>query len=144
LHALLLPVPTDKRIENCEDVTAIFDHAGKNVAEARLALGFAMPFSEDGRRYFDIAAELFGRMATEEETVKKGGLPLRDIEVQRDFRGNKLCHCGHGERAVYRKASRRQVVRCPACCVQDNTVRKPHIRCKLRVGDTTPVLPGRL
>jgi hypothetical protein len=55
-----------------------------------------------------------------------------------------LCHCSHGERAVYRKVSRRQVVRCPACCVQGNTVRKPNLRCKLRVGDTTPVLPGRL
>jgi hypothetical protein len=55
-----------------------------------------------------------------------------------------LCHCGHGERAVYRKASRRQVVPCPGCYLPDNTVRKPNIRCKLRVSDTTPVLLGWL
>jgi hypothetical protein len=69
---------------------------------------------------------------------------LRDIEVQRDFRGNKLCHCSHGERAVYRKASRRQVVRCLGCYVPGNTVRKPDIRCKLRITDTMPVLLERL
>jgi hypothetical protein len=33
-----------------------------------------------------------------------------------------LCHRGHGEKAVYRKASRRQVVPGPGCYVADNPV----------------------
>src|SRR5438270_5218553 len=57
-------------------------------------------------------------MATEEEAVEKSGFPLRKIKVQRDFRGNELLrHRGHGEKAVYRKASRRQVVPSPECYV---------------------------
>ena len=121
LDALLLPVPADKSVEDCEDVTTVFNHARENVAQARLAFGFAVPFCQDRGWNLDIATQLFGGMAAEEETVEKRGFPLRDIEVQRDFRGNKLCHCGHGERAVYRKASRRQVVRCPGCYLPDNT-----------------------
>jgi hypothetical protein len=35
-----------------------------------------------------------------------------------------LCHCGHGERAVYRKASRRQVVPSAGCYVADNSAPK--------------------
>src|SRR5258707_6614458 len=144
LNALLLPIRADQRIKDSEDMTAVFNHAGKNVAQPRLAFRFAMPFSKHRGRHFDVAAELLGGMAAKKETVEKRGFPLRDINVQRHFRGNKLCHCGHGERAVYRKASRRQVVPCPGCYVPGNTVRKPDIRCKLRVTDTTPVLLGRL
>jgi hypothetical protein len=55
-----------------------------------------------------------------------------------------LCHCGHGERAVYRKASRRQVVPGHSCYVAGNSYSKPSIRCKLRLVDTTRVLPGQL
>jgi hypothetical protein len=43
LNALLLPVPADKRVEDCEDVTTVFNHARKNVAQARLAFGFPVP-----------------------------------------------------------------------------------------------------
>ena len=32
LNALLLPVPAHKRVEDCEDVTPVFNHTGKNIA----------------------------------------------------------------------------------------------------------------
>jgi hypothetical protein len=144
LNALLLPVPAYKGVEDCEDVPAVFNHSRKDITQAGLTFCFTMPFGEDGRGNFDIATELLGGMAAKEEAIEKSGFPLRDIEVQRDFRRNKLCHCGHGERAVYRKPSRRQVVPCSGCYLPDNTVRKPNIRCKLRVPDTTPILLGAL
>ena len=103
-----------------------------------------MPFGEDRGRHFNIPPELLRGMAAKEEAIEECGFPLGEIEVQRDFRRNKLCHCGHGERAVYRKAFRRQVVPCFGCYVPGNTVQKPKIRCKLRLTDTTPVLLWRL
>jgi hypothetical protein len=125
LDALLLAVPADQRVKDSENVAAVFHHAGKNVAQLRLAFGFTMPLGEDRRWHFDIAAQLFGGMAAKEEPVKKSGLPLRNIEVQWDFGGDELlCHRGHGERAVYRKASRRQVVPHLGCCVAGNPILK--------------------
>ena len=145
LNALLLPIPTNERIEDGEDMTAVFKHARKNVAQARLALCFAMPLGEYRGRHFNVTTELFRGMATKEEAVEKSGFPLGKIEVQRDFRGNELLwHRGHDEKAVYRKASRRQVVPGLGCYVADNPVQKPKIRCRFRLTDTTPSLRERL
>jgi hypothetical protein len=55
-----------------------------------------------------------------------------------------LWHRGHDEKAVYRKASRRQVVPGLGCYVADNPVQKPKIRCRFRLTDTTPSLRERL
>ena len=110
MDALLLAVPADKGVENSEYVAAVFHHARENVAQPRFAFGFAMPLHENSWWYFDIAAQLFGGMAPKEKPIEKSGLSLGNVEIQRDFGGNELCHRSHGERAVYRKASRRQVV----------------------------------
>jgi hypothetical protein len=144
LDALLLPVPTNERIEDSKDVAAVFDHAGENVAKSRLALRFAMPLSENGGWYFDVAAQLLRGMPAEEEAVEKSSFALRKIEVQRDFGGNELCHRSHGERAVYRKASRRQVVPTLNSTGRVTPFYKPRIRCTFRVPDTTSGLLGRL
>jgi hypothetical protein len=56
LDALLLAVPTHERVKDSEDVAAVFDHAGEDVAQLRLALCFAMPLGEDRGRDFDVAA----------------------------------------------------------------------------------------
>ena len=122
LNALLLAIPTNERIEDGQDMPPVFQHARKNVAQARLALCFAMPLGEDRGRHFDISAQLLSGMTTKEEAVEKRSFALWKIEVQRDFGGNELCHRGHGEKAVYRKASRRQVVPGPGCYVADNPV----------------------
>ena len=121
LNALLLAIPAYERVEDGEDMAPVFKHAGKNVAQPRLALGFTVPLGEDRRRHFDVTTELFRGMATKEEAIEKSGFPLGKIEVQRDFRGNELLwHRSHGEKAVYRKASRRQVVPGLGCYVAGN------------------------
>jgi hypothetical protein len=121
LNALLLAIPANERVEDGEDMAAVFKHARKNVAQTGLTLGVAVPLGENGGRHFDVTTELFRGMATEEEAVEKSGFPLGKIEVQRDFRGNELLwHRSHGEKAVYRKAPRRQVVPGLGCYVADN------------------------
>ena len=121
LNALLLSIPTNERIEDGQDMPPVFQHARKNVAQARLALCFAMPLGEDRGRHFDVTTELLRGMSTKEKAVEKSGFPLGKIEVQRDFRGNELLrHRSHGEKAVYRKASRRQVVPGLGCYVAGN------------------------
>jgi hypothetical protein len=122
LDALLLAIPANERVKDSEYVAAVFDNAGEDVAQLRLTLCFAMPLGEDRRWHLDVAAQLFRRMAAQEKAIEKSGFPLRDIEVQRDFGRNELCHRGHGERAVYRKASRRQVVPELGCYVAGNPV----------------------
>jgi len=121
LNALLLAVPANQRVKDGEDMAPVFQHAGKNVAQPRLALGFAVPLGEDRGRHFDVATELFRGMATKEKAIEKSGFSLGKIEVQRDVRGNELLwHRGHGEKAVYRKASRRQVVPRLGCYLAGN------------------------
>jgi len=124
LNALLLAVPANQGIKNSQDVAPVFHHSRKDVAQTRFALGFAVPLGKDRGRNFNIATELFRGMPTKEEAIEKGRFPLGKIEIQRDFGGNELSHCGHGERAVYRKASRRQVVPGAGCYVADNSAPK--------------------
>src|ERR1700682_1214498 len=99
-------------------MAAVFHHAEEDVAQFGFALGIAMPFCKHCWRHLNIAPQLFCRMTAQKEPVEKCSLTLRIFEIQRDFRGNELCHRGHGERAVYRKASPRQVVPRLSCRVQ--------------------------
>lgn len=78
-------VVADEVFEDGQDVAAIFDDALEHRAEARLALGFAVPFGKYGGRYGDIPAKLFGFMATQEEAIEKRGFPLRKLEVLQDL-----------------------------------------------------------
>lgn len=124
MNALLLAVPSNQSVKYGQDMPAVFDHAGENIAEIRLAFGFAMPFGQDGRGNFDVSAELLRGVPTKEKAIKKGRFALGKVEIQRDFGGNELCHCGHGEKAVYRKAPRRQVVPGSGCYVAGNPSRE--------------------
>jgi len=54
LNSLLLPVPTNKRVKDGQDVTAVLNHARENVAQARLALGLAVPLGEDRGGNFNV------------------------------------------------------------------------------------------
>src|ERR1700719_3790167 len=123
-------------------MASVFHHTEENIAQFGLTLGVAMPLCQHRWRHLDVAPQLFCGMAAQKESVEKCGLALRIFEIQRDFRGNELCHCGHGERAVYRKASPRQVVPRPLCRVTGNRPPIPEIRCCIRPADTTPGLPG--
>src|ERR1700756_5442560 len=98
LNALRLrpAVPTDERIENREDVAAIFDHAGENVAQFGFTLRIAMPLGQHRGRHFNIAAELLSGMSAQKESVEKCGLALRKFKFRSDRRGNELCLRGRG------------------------------------------------
>jgi hypothetical protein len=76
-------------------VAAVFHHPEENIPQFWIALGVAVPLDEDGGRHLDIAAELFGRVAAQKETVEKSRLALGKSEVCGDFNGNELCHRTH-------------------------------------------------
>jgi hypothetical protein len=115
LNALFLGVPPDQRIEDCKYVAPVFHHAVEDVAEFRVALGVPMPLQQDRLGYLDVAPELFGRMATQEQAIEERRFPLGKREVCGDFGLYDLWYRGHEKNAVYRKAYPRQVVQ-PARC----------------------------
>ena len=122
LHALGAGFGVDERLENRENVPAVIDHAGEDVAQRGIALGFPMPLQEHRGRNFDVAAQLFSGMPPKEQPVEEGRLPLREVEivlgvfggVRRGLRGRvgfSLHQRHRTEWAVYRNFSRRQEAR---------------------------------
>ncbi|GAC1703068.1 MAG: hypothetical protein NVS9B4_10060 [Candidatus Acidiferrum sp.] len=109
LDALWQTVGPDQGIENCKDVAAVFHHASKNIAQIGVAVGFFVPFQQYGGRDFDVAAQLFGGMATKEKAIEESGFALREVEIGDDLRWNELRQGSHKENAVYRKNGRGQV-----------------------------------
>jgi hypothetical protein len=45
-----LHIGADQGVKDGEDVAAVFEHAGENIAQLGFALGFAMPFGKYGAR----------------------------------------------------------------------------------------------
>jgi hypothetical protein len=105
LHALFLGVPPDQGIEDGEDVAPVFDHAVENISQFRVALGVAVPLQQYRGRHFDIAAELLGRMAPQEQAIEKRRFPLGKGEVCGDFHRNDLCDRGHKEKCSLPKSA---------------------------------------
>jgi hypothetical protein len=101
LDALDLPVPANKGVEYGKNVTPVFHHAEENIAKLRLALRFTMPLRKHGRRHFNIAAQLFRGVAPQKKAIEKSGFPLRDFEVERDFRRNELGRGGHNRKMQF-------------------------------------------
>lgn len=95
LHVLVLALGTDERVKNGEYVAAIFDHAGKNVAQMRLAFRILMPFRENRRGNLNIPAQLLRRMSTEEQAVEKSRFTLRKREVREYFGRKQWSDCSH-------------------------------------------------
>jgi len=87
LHALRAGLGVDQSFKNGQNVAAVFHQAGKDVAQSRLALRFAMPFQEHFLRNFNVAAKLFRGVSPQEQSVKKRRLPLREVEVMLRFFG---------------------------------------------------------
>ena len=121
LHALGARFGVDQGFEEREDVAAVFDHAGKDIAKGRFAFGLAMPFKQYRLGNFNVAAKLLSGMPAQEQAVEEGRLPLREVEVVLGFFGRvgsgwkrRICVGLHlrieTEKAVYRKFLRRQVV----------------------------------
>ncbi len=121
LHALGARFGVDQGFKEGEDMAAVFDHAGKDITQGRLALGLAMPFKQYRLGNFNVAAKLLSGMPAQEQAVEEGRLPLREVEVVQRFFGRvgcgrkrRVCIGLHPriktEKAVYRKFLRRQVV----------------------------------
>lgn len=85
LQALRSGIVAEQIFENCKDVLAVLDDAFQHRTKLRLALGFAVPFSEHCGRDANVAAEFIGRVATEKKTVEKRGFALRELEVLQSF-----------------------------------------------------------
>ncbi len=85
LNSLGPGVTADEVFENGQDMTAVLDDAFEHRAKVRLALRFTVPFGEHGGGYADIAAELFGLVATQKEAIKKRGFSLRELEILQDL-----------------------------------------------------------
>src|SRR5690348_2998764 len=90
LDALDLAVPSNEGVEYRKDVTPVFDHAKENVSKFGFALRFTMPLGQHRGRHFNITAQLFRRVPAQKKPVEKSGLPLWNLEVQRDLRRNEL------------------------------------------------------
>jgi len=95
LQVLVLAVGTDECVKNGENVASIFDHAGKNVAQMRLAFRVPMPFRQNCRRNLNIPAQLIRRMSTKEQAVEKGRFTLRKLEVRENFNRKQWSDCSH-------------------------------------------------
>src|ERR1700730_8320516 len=100
-------------------MTAVVHHAGEDIAELRVALRFVMPFGEHCGGNLNVAAQLFGRMSTQEQAIEKGRLSLRKVVIMHDFDGHELWHRVHGEKCSLQKSpstSSRTHVLLPRCC----------------------------
>src|SRR6267143_2955621 len=95
LNAKLLVVGTDERIKNGQNVAAVIHHPRENVTQIGVTLCFAMPFGQDRGWNVDIAAQLIGGVAAEEQAVEKRRLTLREVEIVDDFGRSELWHGGH-------------------------------------------------
>jgi hypothetical protein len=71
----------DERIENCEDVAAVFDYAFQNGPQFRLASSLFIPFRQHCGRDSDILPQLLGGMAAQKEPVEESSLALGKFEV---------------------------------------------------------------
>src|SRR3984893_390924 len=111
----------DQSLKDGEHMTAVFDQPREDIAKGRLAVGLAMAIEQHRLRNFKIAAEFFGRVPAQEQAVKEGRLPLREVEIVQRL----LSHVGRGgnsrvcvslhlrlqtEREVYPKFCSRQVL----------------------------------
>src|SRR2546426_4823500 len=81
LQAMYPRVVADQGLENGQDVPAVLDYPLEHAAQARLALRFAVPLGKNSGRDLDVAAQLFRRVAAQEQPVEKGRLALRKLEV---------------------------------------------------------------
>src|SRR5271155_5540161 len=84
-----------------------------------------MPLEQHCGRHLDILPQPVSGVPAEKQAVEKRRFPLREFEViTNDFARHELCNgrC-HGESAVYRKTSRRQVGPRVQCRVPGNSPR---------------------
>jgi hypothetical protein len=81
LDSLGLAVRADQGVKNGENVAAVIDHAGEDVAEMGVALGFPVPFGEDGAGHFNVAPQLIRGVAAKEKPIEKGRFALWELQL---------------------------------------------------------------
>src|SRR5208337_2462200 len=98
LDAAVLHFATDQRIENGQNVPAVFHHAAQDIPEVRLALHFPVPLGQHRWGYFDILPQPLRGMPAQEKPIEKGRLTLRKVQVRSDFGGHEWSECRHIEK----------------------------------------------
>ena len=95
LKPLRRGVVHDQVLKDRKDMPAIADDAFEQWTQRRLSPRLAIPLGEYGGGDFDIATQLLGRVAAEEQAVKESGLSLRELKIlQRFVQRVGLCsHC---------------------------------------------------
>jgi hypothetical protein len=109
LQVAELSVRAYQRIKDSQDMAAVLHHAGKDVAELRLAFRILMPFRKDRRRDFNVVSQLLRGMPAQEQSIKKGRFSLWKVEIRNEVSRQHWSDGRHGENAVYRNPLRRQV-----------------------------------
>ncbi|MFZ0333121.1 MAG: hypothetical protein WAN10_02980 [Candidatus Acidiferrales bacterium] len=81
LETLSLGVEANQGIEDCQHMAPVFGDTFEGNPLFGLAHAFAIPFCQHCGRNFDIAAQFFGRVPAEKQTIEKRGLPLRELKL---------------------------------------------------------------
>ncbi len=71
----------DQVFENGENVLAVSNDLLEDEAQARFALGFAVPFRKHSGRDSNIPPKFFGRMAAKKQSVKESSFALREFKI---------------------------------------------------------------
>ena len=66
LHALGARFGIDEGLKYCQHVAAVIEHPGKNIAQRRIALGFAVPLQKHCWWNFNVPPQFFGRVSAQE------------------------------------------------------------------------------
>jgi len=93
-------VVADQIFKDGQDVLSIADDGLQDGPELGLAHRFTVPLSENRCGDLDVLAQLFGRMATQEQAVKKRGLTLRELEILQRLL-QRVCLSRHGRKPQF-------------------------------------------
>lgn len=85
LNALRGEVGSHQRLENRQHMPAVIYDALEQRPQFRFPRGFPIPLGQGGHWDFDVPAQLSNRMASQEQAIKKGCLPLREFKVPQRF-----------------------------------------------------------
>ena len=66
----------DEFVKNSKDLLAVLVDALQRLPKTGFIPGRVAPFLEKRARHVDVSTQGVGRMASEEETIEHGGLPL--------------------------------------------------------------------
>jgi hypothetical protein len=104
--------------EDRQDMLTVLNDSLQHGAKLRSTHRFLIPLRQNSRGNLYVPPQLVGRMAAQEQAIKKSRLPLRELKVQQRL-FHRICKRCHVETAVYRFQ----------CLRQGHTNEKAHIGC---------------